>query len=136
MTNQPNNDLSLLGQSKTTLPPSPEEATLEAFENRHPERDYVITFNCPEFTAVCPITGQPDFGSIVIEYVADKTCLESKSLKLYLGSFRNQGIFHEAVVNRILDDLVKLLQPRSMTVTGNFNARGGISISVVASHSQ
>ena len=126
--------LSLLGVSRTETPPSPDDAVLEAFENRNPERDYTITFDCPEFTAVCPITGQPDFGVITIDYIPDTLCVESKALKLYLGSFRNQGIFHEAVVNRILDDLVAAVSPRAMTVTGDFNARGGISISVVATH--
>ena len=125
-------DLTLLGQSGSPAPTSPEEATLESFANRNPERDYVITFDCPEFTAVCPITGQPDFGTIIIEYVADRKCLESKSLKLYLFSFRNEGIFHEAVVNRILDDIVSAIEPRRCKVTGNFNARGGIAISVEA----
>ena len=107
---------------------------LEAFPNRHPGRAYTVTLVCPEFTCVCPMTGQPDFGTITIQYVPDKRILESKSLKLYLWSFREEGEFHEHVTNRILDDLVKALDPARCTVTGAFNARGGISINVVATH--
>jgi len=118
----------------TAYPDSPGEATLEAFENTHGKRDYVVTFDCPEFTALCPITGQPDFGHIVIRYVPDRLCIESKSLKLYLFSFRNHGAFHEEVVNRILDDIVAAIKPRSATVTGSFRPRGGISIEVEATH--
>jgi 7-cyano-7-deazaguanine reductase len=95
-------------------------------------REYEITFDCPEFTALCPITGQPDFGRIEIRYVPDRECLESKSLKLYLFAFRNQGTFHEAVVNRILDDVVKAIRPRKAVVLGDFNARGGIALRVEA----
>jgi 7-cyano-7-deazaguanine reductase len=126
--------LTLLGRNERTYPDSPEKARLEAFGNSHPGRDYWITFDCPEFTAVCPITGQPDFGHITIRYVPNRLCLESKSLKLYLFSFRNVGTFHETVVNRILDDLVKAIRPRKAVVTGRFNARGGIAISVEARH--
>jgi len=99
---------------------------LETFANPHPSRDYVITHVAPEFTSVCPKTGQPDFGTIEIEYVADGLCVELKSLKFYLQSFRNQGIFYEDVINRILNDLVAALRPRRMTVTGKFSPRGGI----------
>jgi len=120
--------LSLLGQSKTEYPDSPDKARLEAFENRYADRDYWIEFNCPEFTALCPMTGQPDFGRITIRYIPDKLCIESKSLKLYLFSFRNHGSFHEEVVNRVLDDVVKLISPRKAIVKGVFNPRGGISI--------
>ena len=127
--------LTLLAQNERRYPRTPREARLEAFPNRHPGRDYVITLDCPEFTALCPLTGQPDFGHLTIEYVADKRCVESKSLKLYLFSYRNHGAFHEEVVNLILDDLVKLLKPRRLTVTGKFRPRGGISIQVSASHS-
>jgi 7-cyano-7-deazaguanine reductase len=105
---------------------------LETFENRHPGRDYEIEIRCPEFTSVCPKTGQPDFGTIRIRYVPDKKCLELKSLKLYLFAYRDKGIFYEHVTNVILDDLVAALKPRSMTVVGDFNARGGITTTVTA----
>lgn len=101
---------------------------LEAFPNRHPDRDFFVKFNAPEFTALCPITGQPDFATIYISYVPDKMMVESKSLKLYLFSFRNHGSFHEEVVNLIQDDLVRLLDPRYLEVWGKFLPRGGISI--------
>src|SRR6186997_865923 len=99
---------------------------LEIFSNPHPERDYLISFECPEFTCLCPRTGQPDFATIRIRYVPGERCVELKSLKLYLWSFRNEGHFHEAVTNRILDDLVRLLTPRSLIVEGDFKIRGGI----------
>ena len=126
--------LSLLNQNEKRYPATPAEAKLEAFPNRHPGRDYVITLDCPEFTSLCPITSQPDFGELTIEYVADTLCVESKSLKLYLFAYRNHGAFHEEVVNLILDDLVALLKPRRMTVSGRFRPRGGIAILVKASH--
>jgi 7-cyano-7-deazaguanine reductase len=126
--------LTLLGGKTRDYPSRPEEAKLEAFENSHPGRAYWITFDCPEFTAVCPITGQPDFGHITIRYVPNRLCLESKALKLYLFSFRNVGTFHETAVNRILDDLVKAVRPRRAVVTGRFNPRGGIAITVEARH--
>ena len=107
---------------------------LQTFANPAPERDYEIRFETSEFTCVCPMTGQPDFGTLRIRYVPDELCVELKSLKLYLWSFRNEGHFHEAVTNRILDDLVRLLKPRSMTVEGAFNIRGGIGTTVVATH--
>ena len=107
---------------------------LETFKNRHPGRDYTIIHTCPEFTAVCPKTGQPDFGMIRITYVPDQECLELKSLKLYLQSYRERGIFYEHVTNVILDDLVAAVKPRSMTVEGEFNVRGGISSVVRASY--
>jgi len=110
------------------------ERKLEAFPNRNPDRRYTVTMVCPEFTCVCPLTGQPDFGTITIHYVPDRKILESKSLKLYLWSYREEGTFHEHVTNRILDDVVSVLHPWSCTVTGAFNARGGISITVVASY--
>lgn len=99
---------------------------LETFRNPNPDRDYTIQFACPEFTCVCPKTGQPDFATIKIDYVPDKTCVELKSLKLYLWSYRSEGVFHEAVTNKILDDLVTATAPRTMTVTGDFFVRGGI----------
>ncbi len=99
---------------------------LETFENPHPHRDYVIRHVAPEFTSVCPKTGQPDFGTIEVEYVADTRCVELKSLKMYLQAFRNTGVFYEDVVNRILDDLVGSCRPRRMSVTGSFTPRGGM----------
>ena len=124
--------LTLLNRNHKEYPASPEKAKLEFFENAYPNRDYVIEFDCPEFTSLCPVTGQPDFGHIKIRYIADRRCIESKSLKLYLFSFRNDNTFHEEAVNRILTDLVKVLSPRWMRVEGVFRPRGGIAISVVA----
>jgi 7-cyano-7-deazaguanine reductase len=126
--------LTLLGQSHTKVPDSPDQAVLEAFPNPNPGRAYWITLDCPEFTALCPITGQPDFGHLAIRYIPGKWCVESKALKIYLFSYRNTGAFHEAVVNRIMDDLVRAIKPRKMVVTGNFNRRGGIAITVEASY--
>ena len=107
---------------------------LDTFPNPSPGRDYEIQFDCPEFTCVCPKTGQPDFATISIHYVPDKLCVELKSLKLYLWSFRDEGAFHEAVTNRILDDLVAAVAPRSMTVEGDFMVRGGIGTVVTVMH--
>jgi 7-cyano-7-deazaguanine reductase len=107
-------------------------AVLDTFPNPRPERDYEIQITCPEFTAVCPKTGLPDFGEIRITYVPDAACVELKSLKYYLLDYRNRGIFYEAATNQILDDLVAACQPRRMTVTGAFTARGGITTSVIA----
>jgi 7-cyano-7-deazaguanine reductase len=109
-------------------------ARLETFPNPHPGRDYTIEHTCPEFTSVCPKTGQPDFATIRITYVANRRCVELKSLKIYLQSFRNEGIFYEDVVNVILDDLVRALRPRRLTVEGSFSVRGGISSIVTATH--
>ena len=108
---------------------------LETFPNPNPERDYEIAFEAPEFTCLCPMTGQPDFATIRIRYTPDATCVELKSLKLYLWSFRDEGHFHEAVTNRILDDLVGALAPRRARVEGDFNVRGGIHTVVVAEFS-
>jgi 7-cyano-7-deazaguanine reductase len=108
--------------------------TLEFFVNANPERDYVIRFECPEFTCLCPKTGQPDFATIRVEYVPDQSCVELKSLKLYFWSYRNEGAFHEAVINRILDDLVAAVKPRRMRVEGDFNVRGGIHTTVIAEY--
>ena len=105
---------------------------LELFDNPRPGRDYTITIRCPEFTSVCPKTGQPDFGEIVIEYVAGLKCIELKSLKYYMQSFRNKGIFYESVTNQILDDLVLACEPRKMRITAKFTPRGGISTDVCA----
>jgi 7-cyano-7-deazaguanine reductase len=126
--------LTLLGNSQASFPASPKEATLETFPNPFPKRDYWIRIDSPEFTSLCPVTGQPDFASIVIEYVPDAKCVETKSLKLYLSSYRNVPSFNEAVVNRILDDLVAVCKPRRMRIEGKFVARGGLSLSVVATH--
>jgi 7-cyano-7-deazaguanine reductase len=109
---------------------------LETFPNPRPERDYEISMECPEFTCVCPRTGQPDFATIRINYVADKLCVELKSLKLYLWSYRDEGAFHEAVINKILDDLVQACRPRKMTVIGDFNVRGGIHTVIRAEYRQ
>ncbi len=126
--------LTLLGKADTVYPQSPEQAKLETFTNQYSARNYWISFDCPEFTSLCPITNQPDFGHIVIRYIADQQCIESKSLKLYLFSFRNHNAFHEAVINRILDDLVVACNPRQMIVVGEFRPRGGISIKVISRH--
>jgi len=109
---------------------------IETFSNSNPERDYEIQFECPEFTCLCPKTGQPDFATIKINYVPDQTCVELKSLKLYLWSYRNEGAFHEAVTNKILDDLVWAIRPRNMNVVGDFNVRGGIHTTVTATYTK
>ena len=105
---------------------------VETFPNPAPHRDYVITHICPEFTSVCPKTGQPDFATIELEYIPDQFCLELKALKLYYYSFRNEGIYYEAVTNRILDELIETCSPRWMRITANFNVRGGIESVIVA----
>ena len=105
---------------------------LETFDNQYPGRDYMIEIVCPEFTSVCPRTGQPDFGTLTFTYVPESRCIELKSLKLYLQQFRNEGIFYEDVTNRILDDLVAVVQPRRMTLVAAFTARGGITTTVRA----
>jgi 7-cyano-7-deazaguanine reductase len=117
-------------QTMTTRP----SKTLETFPNPKPERDYIVRFDCPEFTCLCPKTGQPDFATIRIEYVPDKLCVELKSWKLYLWSYRDEGAFHEAVTNRILDDLVAAISPRRLRVEGEFNIRGGITTTIIATH--
>ena len=109
---------------------------LVTFPNPSPDRDYVVRHRCPEYTALCPVTGQPDFGEIVVVYVPDRLCVELKSLKLYLWSFRDEGHYFEQVTNRILDDLVRAIGPRKMTVVGRFNVRGGITTTVVARHAR
>ena len=117
--------LTQLGKT-TPLPQSPKEARLEAIPNRWPDSQYVVQLICEEFTCLCPMTGQPDFGKIVLDYQPDQLCVESKSLKMYFGSFRMHGEFHEAGVNRICNDLVRLLDPVWLTVRGEFTPRGGI----------
>ena len=114
--------------------PSQPSKDLETFDNPNPERDYTIRIQIPEFTCLCPKTGQPDFAELSLEYVADKLCVELKSLKLYVWSFRDEGAFHEAVTNQILSDLVAATQPRFMRLTAEFNVRGGIYTTVVAEH--
>ncbi|SBW03029.1 NADPH-dependent 7-cyano-7-deazaguanine reductase [uncultured delta proteobacterium] len=107
---------------------------LEAFPNRYPDRDYVITFEHPEFTSLCPMTGQPDFATITVQYAPGTKCVESKSFKLYMCAFRNHGSFMESVTNKIADDLIAVLSPRRMTVIGQFNVRGGTDITVRVEH--
>ena len=121
-------NLTLLGNNSTRYACEYDPTLLETFENKHPEHDYMVTLRCPEFTTLCPITGQPDFATLYINYVPDKRMVESKSLKLYLFSIREHGDFHEDVVNRIRDDLVKLMDPKYIEVRGMFYPRGGISI--------
>ncbi len=127
-------EVTLLGRKTTGYPSSPQEARLETFENQYPGRDYRVTFDCPEFTAICPRTSQPDFGIIKIQYIPDRKCLEAKSLKLYLFSYRGIGIFNEDAVNKILDDIVEACHPRKAEVIGEFYPRGGICITVEASY--
>lgn len=112
------------------------DGTIDFFENRHPERDYVIEFIAPEFTSVCPMTGLPDFGTLTVRYVPDRWCIELRSFKYYLHTYRNRGIFYEDVVNQVLDDIVAAIQPRSCTVIGDFNTRGGISARVTATYTR
>ena len=114
--------------------PTAPSKNLDWFQNPSPERNYEIRFECPEFSCLCPKTGQPDFATMRIRYVPEERCVELKSLKLYLWSFRDEGHFHEAVTNRILDDLLQLLSPREMSVEGAFWVRGGISTTVLAQH--
>jgi 7-cyano-7-deazaguanine reductase len=114
--------------------PAQPSRELETFVNPRPERDYTIRMRIPEFTCLCPKTGQPDFATLHLEYVPDRACVELKSLKLYVWSFRDEGAFHEAVTNRILDDLVAATAPRFMRLTAEFNVRGGIFTHVVAEH--
>jgi 7-cyano-7-deazaguanine reductase len=127
--------LTLLGRTEAKLPTSPNEARLETFPNPAPRRNYRIHFETDDFTSVCPITGQPDFARIDIDYVPGRLCVESKSLKFYLASYRNERGFNEAVTNRILDDFVKACSPREAIVTAQFSARGGIALTVHAEHS-
>ena len=121
-------NITLLGNQKTKYPDDYAPDVLENFINKHQDNDYFVKFNCPEFTSLCPITGQPDFATITISYVPDIRMVESKSLKLYLFSFRNHGDFHEDCVNIIMKDLIKLMEPKYIEVWGKFTPRGGISI--------
>ncbi len=121
-------ELSLLGNNKTQYPDTYAPEILEVFENQFPDNEYVVELDCPEFTSLCPITGQPDFGRILVRYSPDSLLVESKSLKIYLYSFRNHGAFHENCVNMIARDLFDIMQARWIEVTGYFNPRGGIAI--------
>ena len=121
-------NLTKLGSNGTVYKTDYDPSLLESFSNKHPGNDYFIKFNCPEFTSLCPITGQPDFANIIISYVPDEKLVESKSLKLYLFSFRNHGDFHEDVVNIIMKDLIALMDPKYIEVWGKFLPRGGLSI--------
>jgi 7-cyano-7-deazaguanine reductase len=127
--------LTLLGRSETRIPASPAEARLETFQNPAHRRNYWIHFETDDFTSVCPVTGQPDFARIDIDYVPDRLCIESKSLKFYLAAYRNERAFNEAVTNRILDDFVKACAPREAIATAQFSARGGIALTVRAEYS-
>ena len=126
--------LTLLNRNHKAYPDHPDKARLEVFGNRFAKRDYWITFDCEEFTSLCPVTNQPDFGTIRIRYVADKLCVESKSLKLHLFAYRNVNTFHEEAVNRILDAFVAACKPRYAEVEGVFRPRGGIAITALASY--
>ena len=123
-----NENLTKLGSKVTKYSTDYDPGVLESFSNKHPENDYFVKLNCPEFTTLCPITGQPDFGNMVISYVPNEKLVESKSLKLYLFSFRNHGDFHEDVTNIIMKDLIRLLDPKYIEVWGRFLPRGGITI--------
>lgn len=127
-------NLTHLGSKHTDYSTDYDPTLLESFDNQHPGNDYFVKLNCPEFTSLCPITGQPDFGKITISYIPDERLVESKSLKLYLFSFRNHGDFHEDVVNVIMKDLIQLLDPKYIEVQGRFYPRGGISIDPFANH--
>lgn len=126
--------VTLLGNGSTVYPDNYAPQVLETFKNKHPENEYLVTFHCPEFTSLCPKTGQPDFARIIIRYIPREDMVESKSLKLYLFSFRNHGDFHEDCVNIIMKDLVQLMNPRYIEVQGIFTPRGGISIHPFANH--
>ncbi|MDK4683744.1 preQ(1) synthase [Kingella negevensis] len=128
------NGVTLLGNQKTQYPTDYAPEMLESFDNKHPTNDYFVKFVCPEFTSLCPITGQPDFATITIRYIPDVKMVESKSLKLYLFSFRNHGDFHEDCVNIIMKDLIKLMNPKYIEVYGDFTPRGGISIMPFANY--
>jgi len=116
------------------VPGTPFQDQLECFDNSFPDREYLIEIGCPEFTSMCPKTGQPDFGTLTFRYVPDQKCVELKSLKLYLQKFRNEGIFYENVTNRILDDFVTIVKPRSVTLVSNWGARGGITSIITVTH--
>ena len=129
-----NDSLTLLGNSQTQWPPSPDEAKLETFPNRSPQHAYWVHLDFPEFSSLCPVTGQPDTARIQIRYIPDKVCVETKSQKFNLTSFRNSQAFNEEIVNRILADMVRVLEPKRLVVRGDFSPRGGISLTAQASH--
>ena len=133
-TNEELKGVTLLGNQQTHYAYDYTPEVLETFDNKHPEHEYLVTLDCPEFTSLCPKTGQPDFGHLIIRYIPRIRMVESKSLKLYLFSFRNHGDFHEDCVNIVLDDLVKLMEPRYIEVLGLFVPRGGISIHPYANY--
>lgn len=128
MHNENTKDLSLLGNQEVKYDFDYNPELLETFDNKYPDRDYFVKFNCPEFTTLCPITNQPDFATVYISYIPGVKMVESKSLKLYLFSYRNHGGFHESSMNLIMDDLIKLMDPKYIEVWGKFTPRGGISI--------
>ena len=130
----PKPHLKLLGRSDATFPKKPTRETLETFPNRNKTRAYTVRFECPEFTSLCPVTGQADFATVSIQYIPDEVCIETKSLKFYLSSFRSTPSFGEDIANRILDDLAAVLKPRHITVNADFAPRGGISLHVEAGH--
>jgi 7-cyano-7-deazaguanine reductase len=129
-------DFVFFSRFKLTVPGTPFADQLECFDNSYPNREYSIEIVCPEFTSICPKTGQPDFGTLVFRYVPDKKCVELKSLKLYLQRFRNEGIFYENVTNRIFDDFLHVVEPRSATLESRWGARGGITSTITVSHTQ
>ncbi|WP_294611253.1 preQ(1) synthase [uncultured Gilliamella sp.] len=129
-------NITLLGDQSVRYPSTYAPEILETFDNKHPNNDYFVKFNCPEFTSLCPITGQPDFATIYISYVPNIKMVESKSLKLYLFSFRNHGDYHEDCINIIMQDLIKLMDPKYIEVWGKFTPRGGISIDPYANYGQ
>lgn len=132
--NAMSDSLTLLGNSQTSWPQSPDQAKLETFPNRSPQHAYWVHLDFPEFSSLCPVTGQPDTARIQIRYIPDKVCVETKSLKFYLTSFRNTKAFNEEIVNRMLADLVAALDPKQLVVRGDFSPRGGISLTAQASH--
>ncbi len=121
-------DITLLGNRNVEYPTDYDPKLLQTFENKHPDHDYFVKFNCPEFTSLCPLTGQPDFATVTISYVPDVRMVESKALKLYLFSFRNHGDFHEDCINIIMEDLIRAMDPKYIEVWGRFMPRGGLSI--------
>ena len=127
-------ELHLLGRSENRLPSTPDEARIETFANRSAGRDYWIHLDCPEFSSLCPVTGQPDTARIQIRYIPGEKCIETKSLKFYLAAYRNHAAFNEDIVNRVLEDLVKACAPRQMVVRGAFGSRGGIRLTCQAGH--
>lgn len=132
MSDRSQEPITLLGRSENRLPAEPDAAILETFANRNPQRNYTITLDYPEFSSLCPVTGQPDSARLHIVYVPDQRCVETKSLKFYLASFRNTAAFNEDIVNRVLDDLVRATAPRRASVRGEFSPRGGIRLSAEA----